>query len=186
MHISLIGKYVLEIFTSVDFKMNQLTYTVAKNDTSDFSLYFSLSLLRQAGDMTGLFIKRRIDAWLKRILWYGSIFHSESSIKYTRQFLYRLFSFGYITSSWWIQEMTFFIQPLWCFIVADKSKIFCKSLHYPTMKHLMLLKCTWKYINNTPTFNIIISSPASAAYMRRWTGSALVQVMTCRLFGAKL
>ena len=28
-------------------------------------------------------------------------------------------------------------------------------------------------------------SPPSAAYMRRWTGSALVQVMACRLFGAK-
>ena len=32
---------------------------------------------------------------------------------------------------------------------------------------------------------IIISSPPSAAYMRQWTGSALVQVMGCRLFGAK-
>ena len=32
------------------------------------------------------------------------------------------------------------------------------------------------------TFN---SSPPSAAYMRQWTGSALVQVMACRLFGAK-
>ena len=29
------------------------------------------------------------------------------------------------------------------------------------------------------------SSLPSAAYMRRWTGSALVQVMACRLFGAK-
>ena len=29
------------------------------------------------------------------------------------------------------------------------------------------------------------SSPHSAAYMRRWTGSSLVQVMACRLFGAK-
>ena len=29
------------------------------------------------------------------------------------------------------------------------------------------------------------SSPASAAYTRQWTGSALVQVMTCRLSGAK-
>ena len=29
------------------------------------------------------------------------------------------------------------------------------------------------------------SSPASAAYTRQWTGSALVQIMTCRLSGAK-
>ena len=31
----------------------------------------------------------------------------------------------------------------------------------------------------------INSSPLSAAYMRQWTGSASVQVMACRLFGAK-
>ena len=29
------------------------------------------------------------------------------------------------------------------------------------------------------------ASPPSAAYMRRWTGSALVQIMACRLDGAK-
>ena len=34
-------------------------------------------------------------------------------------------------------------------------------------------------------FHHITSSPQSAAYMRQWTGSALVQIMTCRLFGAK-
>ena len=33
-----------------------------------------------------------------------------------------------------------------------------------------------------PVFN---SFPPSAAYMRRWTGPSLVQVMACRLFGAK-
>ena len=32
---------------------------------------------------------------------------------------------------------------------------------------------------------LINSSPASAAYMRQWTGSALVQIMACRLFGTK-
>ena len=29
------------------------------------------------------------------------------------------------------------------------------------------------------------ASPPSAAYMRQWIGSALVQIMACRLFGAK-
>ena len=29
------------------------------------------------------------------------------------------------------------------------------------------------------------SSPPGAAYMRQWIGSALVQIMACRLFGAK-
>ena len=37
-------------------------------------------------------------------------------------------------------------------------------------------------IKCTCTFN---SSPICAAYMRQWTRSALVQVMACRLFGAK-
>ena len=32
---------------------------------------------------------------------------------------------------------------------------------------------------------MINSSPTSAAYMRRWTGSALVQKMACRIFGAE-
>ena len=36
----------------------------------------------------------------------------------------------------------------------------------------------WVYI----VFNL---SPPSGAYMRQWIGSALVQIMTCRLFGAK-
>ena len=30
------------------------------------------------------------------------------------------------------------------------------------------------------------SSPPNNAYMRQWIGSALVQIMACRLFGAKL
>ena len=29
------------------------------------------------------------------------------------------------------------------------------------------------------------SSPSSATYMRQWTGPEVVQVMACRLFGAK-
>ena len=31
----------------------------------------------------------------------------------------------------------------------------------------------------------LISSPRSAAYMRRWTGSTLVQIIACPLIGAK-
>ena len=33
--------------------------------------------------------------------------------------------------------------------------------------------------------NSIYASPDSAAYMRHWIGWALVQIMACRLFGAK-
>ena len=38
---------------------------------------------------------------------------------------------------------------------------------------------------NKPIIIIINSSPPSAAYMRPWTSSALVQIMACRLSGAK-
>ena len=39
-----------------------------------------------------------------------------------------------------------------------------------------------KYVQMSALNN---SSPHSAAYMRQWIGSALVQIMACRLFGAK-
>ena len=49
------------------------------------------------------------------------------------------------------------------------------------MENANILLC---FLNafGTTKFN---SSPPSAAYMRQWTGSSLVQVMACRLFGAK-
>ena len=40
------------------------------------------------------------------------------------------------------------------------------------------------FLNQCWIIIISLSSP-SAAYMRQWTGSSLVQVMACRLFGAK-
>ena len=39
--------------------------------------------------------------------------------------------------------------------------------------------------NNMLSEDTLNSSPSSAAYMRQWIGSALVQIMACRLFGAK-
>ena len=45
-----------------------------------------------------------------------------------------------------------------------------------------------KYIYVSPNIlstTKVNSSPPNGAFMRQWTGSALVQVMTCRLFGAK-
>ena len=38
---------------------------------------------------------------------------------------------------------------------------------------------------NHQTSMAMNSSPPSATYMRRWIGSAFIQIMTCRLFGAK-
>ena len=44
---------------------------------------------------------------------------------------------------------------------------------------------TWKLTTNLFRHWCVNSSPPSAAYMRRWTGSSLFQVMAWRLFGAK-
>ena len=43
-------------------------------------------------------------------------------------------------------------------------------------KYLLSCVCTTINVN---------SSPLSAAYVRRWIGSALLQIMVCRLFGTK-
>ena len=43
-------------------------------------------------------------------------------------------------------------------------------------KYLLSRVCTTINVN---------SSPRSAAYVRRWIGSALLQIMVCRLFGTK-
>ena len=56
-----------------------------------------------------------------------------------------------------------------------------RSLRTPNEVRTCNQAATVSYQVST-TFN---SSPYSAAYMRRWTGSPLVQVMACRLLGAK-
>ena len=43
----------------------------------------------------------------------------------------------------------------------------------------------WICCHSRTTCRHVNSSPPSAAYMRRWTGSALVKKMACPLFGAK-
>ena len=40
-------------------------------------------------------------------------------------------------------------------------------------------------INHNEPVVVFKSSPSSAAYMRQWIGSALVQIMACRLFDIK-
>ena len=51
-----------------------------------------------------------------------------------------------------------------------------------THLHIVLFNCTVKSFHYYETLN---SSPPSAAYMRQGTEPALVQIMACRLFGAK-
>ena len=64
----------------------------------------------------------------------------------------------------------------------------CDSLlHVPTdAKHFCQLNTNdWLSWCATKACFLLYPSPPSAAYSRQWTWSALVQVMACRLFGAK-
>ena len=60
----------------------------------------------------------------------------------------------------------FFIQETW--------KSICIFYHF-----------LWKESQMAQVIAMFNSSPPSAAFMRQWTWSSLVQVMACRLFGAK-
>ena len=56
-------------------------------------------------------------------------------------------------------------------------------LSHPPCAVLLIIHCHgWITAGSSLDVN---SSPPSAAYMRQWTGSALVQIMACRLSGAK-
>ena len=64
--------------------------------------------------------------------------------------------------------------------------------NWPFLKYLFIKKlqwcCHWSLVVILPhgfTLFHVNSSPPSAAYMRQWIGSALVQIMACRLYGAK-
>ena len=47
------------------------------------------------------------------------------------------------------------------------------------------LKIRMLYADVFPGGSYVNSSPSRAAYTRKWIGTALVQIMACRLFGAK-
>ena len=59
--------------------------------------------------------------------------------------------------------------------------IFFKGNDCNFIKLSLLLGVWWTIV----TFGSVNSLRPSDAYMRRWTGSSLLQIMACRLFGAK-
>ena len=69
-----------------------------------------------------------------------------------------------------------------------RSLIF-KPVNIENVHHCLIsYNCCWIYVKdlfNVYVLDLLSSSSPSAAYMHQWTVSALVQVMTCRLFGAK-
>ena len=61
------------------------------------------------------------------------------------------------------------------------------EISQPSITKVSIKSTSIKFHSNLPGANelSINSSPPSAAYTRQWIGSALVQIMACRLFGAK-
>ena len=55
-------------------------------------------------------------------------------------------------------------------------------VEYPAQPSVWFYKCNLVVSLRNKTLN---SSPRNDAYMRQWIGSALVQIIACRLFGAK-
>ena len=72
---------------------------------------------------------------------------------------------------------------LYSYIHPSLPDIYKKQM-YETNSLSYFFTTTFSYSSSHCPY-VVNSSPLSAAYMRRWTGSALVQVMVCRLFGAK-
>ena len=65
--------------------------------------------------------------------------------------------------------------------MSRASKFYCQAGKFSNFSCLKVVKDKiW-----AGKFSNLNSSPPSAAYMRQWIGSALVQIMACRLFGAK-
>ena len=79
-------------------------------------------------------------------------------------------------------------------IVRTKGQLRGKCFHLMTsswlvgfeLGHLCACSCHSTSRCNYINWLSVNSSPPSAAYMRQWTGSALVQVMACRLVGTTL
>ena len=74
---------------------------------------------------------------------------------------------------------------------SSASLAFVRGIHRWPVNSPHKWPVTWKMFPFDDVIMIALdvsqinSSPPSAAYMRRWIGSGLVQVMACRLFGAK-
>ena len=66
-------------------------------------------------------------------------------------------------------------HPMWCHCLHDIDlfSFYCKTYWYNSLEVSRVVE----YMLN--------SSPPSAAYMRHWIRSTLVQIMACCLFGAK-
>ena len=91
-------------------------------------------------------------------------------------------------------------QQLWYWryksvIVSSPSSIYASNIFGFNVDYVFNANIYLCLVDSTPLFHgsngtilskgNVNSSPPRAAYMSQWTGSALVPIMVCRLFGAK-
>ena len=86
--------------------------------------------------------------------------------------VYLIMSISWLLIAWWCNEPGHQQQCNW----PSFCGIFCWPHKKVDLVFMKYLPAPTKRVN---------SSPPSAAYMHQWIGSALVQIMACRLFGAK-
>ena len=94
-------------------------------------------------------------------------------------------------SIWWRHHTLDGAEPVANTVLDTNSKPFASSkfLHKLMLSNKFLsvdiIQNGWRNLAKYRSARRVDSSPPSAAYIRRWTVSALVQVMACRLGGAK-
>ena len=90
----------------------------------------------------------------------------------------------------WTNAGLLSIGPFWTYFSENLIKIQQFSLK---IMHVKMSSVKWRpsclvlnvLSRQQQNYCVQVSSPPSGAYMRQWTGSALVQVMACCLVGAK-
>ena len=78
------------------------------------------------------------------------------------------------------------VKWTWCTVCYMRcAHMMCVVWWYDVDFDSRVCKSWREMVITPPTHPLHTHTHTSAAYMRRWTVSALVQVLTCRLFGAK-
>ena len=100
-----------------------------------------------------------------------------------------------ICTNWYaVHESNHELNGAWrCVEIKTGTSIYYKHLQWRNRHRVTFSESvTTSYVNVTNPkshtkvlTDFVNSSPPSDAYIRQWTGSALIQIMACRLFGAK-
>ena len=73
----------------------------------------------------------------------------------------------------------------WGVIGSGEGFVYIWQLREPVMTSTTDTSTTQAALRMIYIYDIFNSATPSAGYMRQWTGSALVQIMACRLFETK-